>query len=62
MSIVEIFNQKVRGLVAVQSTVHVVMPPAIPLAYPEGPCTQILYTLALKYPYRSYFKGQGPTM
>ena len=55
MTIVEIFNQKVRGLVAVQSRVHVVMPPATPLTYPKGPCAQILYTLALKYPYRSYF-------
>ena len=28
------------------------------LSYPEGPCTQIVYTLALKYLYRDYIKAK----
>ena len=29
---------------------------------PKGACTQIVYTLAVKYPYRSYAKGQVDTI
>ena len=29
---------------------------------PKGPCTQIAYTLAPKYPYRDYFKAKVKTI
>ena len=29
---------------------------------PKGPCTQTVYTLALKYLYRDYIKAKGYTI
>ena len=31
-------------------------------AYPLGPCTQVVYTLAPKYLYRDYFKAKAQTI
>ena len=30
----------------------------VQVAFPKGPCTQIVYTLGPMYPYREYFKAK----